>query len=291
MITIPSLNLCTFANSIYSKASHELLRSASFSGYFSGSRYYNDRSLGSSFVSKHRRLLRLSTRGYGYWIWKPYVCLQYAASLPVGSYFIYLDAGFRVNPGAWHVLDSYISSLDSAGAILSFNTSENAFHSRLLPPGFRRHEWNNEMFTKSSLMAYLGLLGNRHYLSSQMFQSGIIIARINSAFTDFLREWLRLCELDISFIDDSVSGVWDSTVYRRNENDQAVYSALLFKYGNKSVFSYYDIWPSGVDSKPDWNDLTDSPFHAMRHRSSYLHHRVMRKLVSVTTAVKNVVSY
>lgn len=281
MNSTPFLNLCTFANTLYSKAAHRLCLSASISGYFANISSFDEHSLTPAFIRSHRALLKPHIRGFGYWIWKPYICLQYARNLSRNSYFVYLDAGFRVNPNASDILSSYLDSLGSSGAVLAFNTAASSRHSRCLPSNFHRHQWNNEMFTKSSLLAYLGLLTDHTYLTGQMYQSGIIIAKVDSTFTDLLREWLRICELDTSFIDDSTHGVWDRSVYCRNENDQAVYSALLYQYPGRIDYSYYDIWPADAVSHPDWSQLSETPFHAMRQRSQYFHHRLLSKLSSL----------
>ena len=53
-----------------------------------------------AFWEKHGNFILSNPRGYGYWIWKPYLIQQKLLEIPDGDILLYSDAGCELNPYA-----------------------------------------------------------------------------------------------------------------------------------------------------------------------------------------------
>ncbi len=140
------------------------------------------------FTTRHASRLTTATRGFGYWLWKPYL-LDSALRESSADYLLYLDAGCVLNLSSARArqrLDEYCDIADENGlAVMQLHHQEQAW-------------------CKSDTMDRLGLdeLGR----SSGQIQGGIILIKRSLATQDFVRTWLEISEEDdCRYLDDSPS--------------------------------------------------------------------------------------
>lgn len=195
------------------------------------------------FAARHASRLNAATRGFGYWLWKPYL-LDSALREASADYLLYLDAGCVLNLSSARArqrLDEYHDIADQNGlAAMQIHHREQAW-------------------CKSDTMDRLGLdeLGR----SSGQIESGIILIKRSSTTQDFVRTWLEISEEDdCRYLDDSPSTLPNHPDFKDHRHDQAVLSCLCKVAGVVPIAdeTYF---------APDWAiGGADLPIWAARHR-------------------------
>jgi hypothetical protein len=86
----------------YRAAVKRLNKEAEAMNVFSSVTTLNDDNLKehTQFWAKHGDFILSNPRGYGYWVWKPYVILEELNKIPDGDILLYTDAGCELNPFA-----------------------------------------------------------------------------------------------------------------------------------------------------------------------------------------------
>ncbi len=81
------------------------------SGLFDEIKLYTDLSLPHEFPtfwSQHGKFIEANNRGYGYWLWKPFLILEAIKPMREGDVLLYADAGCELNLSARERLRCYI---------------------------------------------------------------------------------------------------------------------------------------------------------------------------------------
>lgn len=73
-------------------------REARATGWFDEVHTFTERDLGDEFWLLHGGFVRSHARGFGYWLWKPYIARQVLSQLRDGDCLWYVDAGCVLNP-------------------------------------------------------------------------------------------------------------------------------------------------------------------------------------------------
>jgi hypothetical protein len=159
---------------------------------------------------EHKAFIDSNARGYGYWIWKPYIIYKLLLNINDNDYIFYADAGSSVLPHKYNRLLEYIDILDSTDRpILTFSS-----------------QYLEKNFQKLSNLNYFNLSNNIDFLNSYQVESGIVICKKNNFVIDFVKNWLDLC------IVDNHKLLIDSTKDNENEHfiehrhDQSILSML-----------------------------------------------------------------
>lgn len=74
------------------------------------------------FWPKHSRFINSNPRGYGYWLWKPYIILKQLELLNDGDILFYADCGCELNIRGLPKMNNYIS-LTKKYKIIGTNTT------------------------------------------------------------------------------------------------------------------------------------------------------------------------
>lgn len=207
---------------------------------------FTEESLDEDFREKWNAVLRRDVRGYGYYVWKPYVIWKVLESLPEGSFLLYCDAGSHINLQAKGKIQSYFKALekDSLG-IKAFRVSA-LFH------GKERH------WTKGDVFDSFCCRGNREVTESAQYESGHILFRKCERSMEFLREWYEVYLTNFSLVDDSKSKSPDMKEFFENRHDQSVFSVLYKINGGMPL--------------PDGDTMSDIRFNALQgKRDTVLH--------------------
>ena len=82
----------------YIEAGERLIRQARKTGFFNKTILYTDKQLhmDTSFWKKHGKFIDNNKRGYGYWLWKPYIIKKTMDMMILGDILLYLDCGFEI---------------------------------------------------------------------------------------------------------------------------------------------------------------------------------------------------
>jgi hypothetical protein len=194
------------------------------------------------FTTRHASRLTTATRGFGYWLWKPYL-LDSALRETSADYLLYLDAGCVLDLSSARArqrLDEYCDIADQSGiAVMQLHHLE-------------------QVWCKSDTMDRLGLdeLGR----SSGQIQGAIILIKRSPTTQDFVRTWLEISEEDdCRYLDDSPSTIPNHPYFKDHRHDQAILSCLCKVTGVVPIAdeTYF---------APDWAlGGADLPIGAARH--------------------------
>lgn len=155
------------------------------------------------FIVKHRR-------GFGYWIWKPYIILKTLNQMKEGDILLYLDCGFEIDISEKNDLQQYIDLVKTDKIVGS--------DSKCI-----EKEWN-----KRDLIDFLDM-DNDGYLLTTQRQSGAFFILVCEDTKRLMEEWYTLA-CDYHLIDDSPSVLPNYEVFKEHRHDQSVISLLTKKY-------------------------------------------------------------
>ena len=218
-------------------------------------------------IATHKKFIDANSRGYGYWIWKPFILLSLMDSHPGAAGYIYIDAGCELNttPKARERFNEYCNKAKSEGAL--------AFE---LP--FSVADW-----THPSLIRRMDL--STHELGSQI-AGGIIFLKNCQENRDLLNEWISIM-IDFDYLyltgdlPESPFDVFPAS-WREHRHDQAILTLLWKKRGLLTIpdesFWHPDWTKSGHDF-PIWATRSKLRFSIRTTPLLLLPYRVLRKLL------------
>ena len=162
-------------------------------------------------------------RGYGYWIWKPYIILQELNKLNEGDILVHLDIHCHLNV----IKDKFNIIMDdlSEQSILLGNV------------GF-----NDYMYTTTKLRHYiedkLNYKFSEEQLNNVQFESGIQFIKNDSTSRKFIKTWFDLMLDGMDYVSDMYNNDNENhETFVENRHDQSVIS-LLYKYYNYKYIDY-----------------------------------------------------
>ncbi len=160
-----------------------------------------------AFWSQHGEFITTHPRGYGYWMWKPYLIYRVLEQLQDDDILIYADAGCLINPEGLQRLLEYIEVLKgSPYGILTYQVN------------FLEKQYSKQLLTQF-------LQASERDLDSRQMSAAVIIIQKNPHSTALIKEWSALGSIH-HLIDDS-----ETDEFVDHRHDQSIYSLLVKKYG------------------------------------------------------------
>jgi hypothetical protein len=187
----------TFGNNDFKNQTIRLKQQAESTGWFDKV-IVEDIDTINDLYKEHKSFIDSNARGYGYWIWKPYIIHKLLLHINNNDYIFYADAGSSVLPHKHDRLLEYIDILDSTDrSILTFSS-----------------QYLEKNFQKLSNLNYFNLSDDIDFLNSYQVEGGIVICKKNNFVMNFVKNWLDLC------IVNNYTLLIDST--RDNENEHFI---------------------------------------------------------------------
>ena len=187
--------------------------------------------------ARHRPFIESNARGWGYWIWKPYLILKYIDRLEPGDIIFYLDAGCEILPENRAKFEPLFAHVASNG---------NAFFD------YSRYAvFNLAFWCKESLLQELQQeFGAVDWLKTpKIWAGGFGLAKSGENIA-LLQDWLRLATKDnYHLIDDTPSRIPQRYPFFEHRHDQSILSGLkaLRKFPNYAPASDIDWVDIGQD--------------------------------------------
>ena len=232
----------TFGNIDYYPAVKRLCEQANQCNIFSEINGYKEDDLkrDEDFWLNHGKFIENNRRGYGYWIWKPYLILKKLEKMNNGEGLLYLDAGCEIN---WKYTYTLLKILNTNKEILGTTTMY----------------CDNINYTKPDTIEHIGCLNKMKLYEDQMQAGSLYI--IKSDFTlKLIKEWYELCYTDnYHYLDDSPSKIFNPN-FIENRHDQSIFSLLTIKYNIVNN----DLIPTIVST---FNCENNWPINCMRNRT------------------------
>lgn len=205
-----NVRFITFADGNVYK-NDRILQEAKDSGFFKEIYGYDANSLPPSF---HTDFIKNNKRGFGYWIWKPFIIYENLKDLNDGDILIYSDSGSKINPQGYKRIAEYYEMLQRTQMIV-----------------FQIQHEDKDWIKMDCLKNVLGKVGRYEALKNVIFEnpktrtSGISIYRKTPETLEFASLWYELC-CDYHNIDDSPSIEPNFPTFKEHRHDQSVFSIL-----------------------------------------------------------------
>jgi len=160
-----------------------------------------------AFWNKHSSFIQNNKRGYGYWLWKPYIIMKTLNFMNNGDILLYLDGGCEVFKGD---MNSLIEKCIKHNILYTLT-------------GTLEKE-----YTKTDLLIEMELNDNI-IKDSPQYQASAIFLKKNEKIMSFVKEWYLLC-CNYHLIDDSDSIQNNDSAFIEHRHDQSIFSLLIKKY-------------------------------------------------------------
>lgn len=203
----------------YTEAGYRLLNQSKNVELFDKTSLYTEDFLKKDveFWNRHKDFIEKNRRGYGYWLWKPYIIKKTMEQMNDGDVLLYLDCGCEIDIRKKQEISAFLDNVKSEHIIC---TSTGCFE---------------QHFNKMDLVCKFNLT-----IDSSQIQSaaGAILFHVCDKTRHFIEEWYEQgCEYHN--IDDTPSIAPNYSGFFEHRHDQSIFSLLLKKYelySNASLF-------------------------------------------------------
>jgi hypothetical protein len=199
-------------NQNFFKAGERLISQAANLNLFNEINLYTDDYLKRDpiFFEKHSKFIEENKKGYGYWLWKPYIIKKTIEKMNNGDILLYLDAGCEI--------DIHEKSF----LIECFELVKKDYIIGTLGIGFVKER------CKMDLILELGM-NDIKYLDSRQHQAGANMYLVCDETRSLVNKWYELC-CNYHLIDDSDSINKNLNCFIDHRHDQSIFSLLTKKY-------------------------------------------------------------
>jgi hypothetical protein len=238
----------SFGNSDYYKSLDLLKQTSKEIGGVDEFLSYNDSWLQSTEFYKKNQYILKNPRGYGLWLWKPYIILEAFKNLEYGDVVLYSDAGLKV-----------IENLYPLFKLAQSDSNDGKILFKLPAVGVPHHK--AKTWTKRDTFVLTGC-NNEKYWNADMGNGAISVWRKSKENIEFIKEWLKyLRDPRIITDDPNMCGPNDIS-FRAHRHDQSVLTILATKYD-------FELFRDPTQYGNEELDLfTNSPYKQLFH-----HHR------------------
>jgi hypothetical protein len=197
-----------------------------------------------SFWGKHQHFMETNTaRGYGCWLWKPYLTKKTLERMNENDLLVYADAGCFMNKDGKARLLEYFEMLNTNHEIgnISFQMDH-----------------LDELFTKMDIFEYYNA-NNPAIVKTGQLVGGVYVLRKCRHTMELIDTWYDGC-CQYHLIDDSTGKLPNFPTFHATRNDQSIFSVVRKKYG--TIFLSNETW-----FDPDWTvSGKNYPIWAIRKR-------------------------
>jgi len=218
----------TFASESHYKPEGRLLKQANDCRVFDMIIGYTERYLKEDpeFWEKHSTFVEKNKRGYGYWIWKPYVIKKTMERIKDGDYLLYLDSGCEIGN---HRHAEFKELFDIVKRDLIVGTSTGHIERRYC---------KKDLFLKMEM--------DERHMQTMQNQAGALCFIVCDQTRELVNQWYDLC-CQYHLVDDSPSIEKNYEDFIDHRHDQSILSLLtkkrnLFSKDTLSRFPIYYKW-------------------------------------------------
>jgi len=176
------------------------------------------------FWTKHKNFINNNNRGYGFWIWKPYIIHKFIKNLNQGDILLYLDAGCEVNIQKKNKIKN-LFQIVKKDYIIGTTT-----------------RYLEKCWTKRDIFVELNC-DNEKYWNSNQRQGGVNMFLKCNKTMKLIEEWVYYSS-KYNLIDNSPSKNKNLNGFVENRNDQSIFSLLTKKhelFSDVSLLEYIEV--------------------------------------------------
>lgn len=162
------------------------------------------------FWTQHGSFLETNSRGYGYWLWKPYLIWKTLQTLEEGDVLMYADAGCSINQYGMNKFHEYLQKInESEFGLLAFQLSSGL---------------TDVKYTKRLVLNTLH--ASKEMMESDQIMATFILMKKTKYTTEFVNNWYQHASQH-DLLDDSQSNLDNYIPFIDHRHDQSIYSILL----------------------------------------------------------------
>jgi hypothetical protein len=224
---------------------------------------FSEKDLGFIYKDISQDFFSINQRGYGLWIWKPYIILNVLKAHPDCEVLLYLDAGCEINSNSisLKILDEYID-IAKSGNGLGFE----------LP--FLERNW-----TSKYVIEYMSA---QKFSYSKQLAGGIFFLKNNLESHNFLNDWINNMLLENNtLLLGNKSRVEENPDFMEHRFDQSIFS-ILWKKNEFNITQDKSYWApnwSGGNAYPIWSTRSKLRFSFSTNKLILLVYRIFRFLI------------
>ena len=181
------------------------------------------------FWSKHGQFVETSPKGYGYWIWKPYLVKKQLKSMKTGEILVYADAGCTLHDSGLPRLLEYIDLAKTYGALV--------FQSEHL----------EESWTK---MDVIEAMKAHNLMKTGQIHATSFFLKKSKANVSLVDAWYEMA-CNYSLLDDTPSKAPNPPDIKDHRHDQSIWSILCKQKGLYTIPD--EAWIFATDRKKGAN--------------------------------------
>lgn len=175
--------------------------------------------LDEEFSARHKDFIKKSRRGYGFWIWKPYIIYKQLLKMADGDILVYGDTGNTVS-GTSEEFRTAIMEVDDFDIIAEQ-------HNRI------------GAHCKKDVIRRLGV-NVEEYRYKPVAEANRIVIKNSHTMREAIKEWYEAC-CDYRNIDESESEEPNFPEFVFHRWDQSVFAIIFNKYGGELV-DFTEVW-------------------------------------------------
>lgn len=247
---------------------HYLVEDVRRLGLFDAIRAYGPQDLGSDFWSRHKDFIEANRKGFGFWVWKPYIIKRELEKLQEDDILVWSDAG------------AIVLAPEQASAKLQASLQRVWKLPVGLVAGPPEGRMRLRQYCKQDVFADLGISNDerdrmRHYNSNR------ILARKHAPSMRIINAWAAIAwSQRYHLFDNSRKHMPYVADFVRHKHDQAVLSIPMNRYGGsywkeaneiffrvKRLKNLAPQWLSRTELPPDH---AEKPAHIQRRQAALL---------------------
>jgi len=174
-----------------------------------------------NFWNNHSDFIINNNKGFGYWLWKPYIIKKTIENMNDGDILLYIDAGCEIDIKKKENFIYYFELIKQEILI-----------------GTLTH-YMEKFLTKADLFLELDLLDDK-YVNTIQHQAAALLFLVCDKTRNLVNEWYEIGCVYHN-IDDSPSNSKTLICYKEHRHDQSIFSLLTKKYNLFSKKSLHDI--------------------------------------------------
>ena len=193
------------------------------------------------FWKKYGKFLQNNLRGYGYWLWKPYLIHKTLNQLKDNDVLIYADAGCTFNFSTIQAIERLYQYLDlidnSPFGILTFQMK------------FVEYKYTKTL-TIQTVCENINDVST--VINSGQCMATVVILRKNAHTIHLINQWLQYAE-QFDLINDTISK-HEHPDFIGHRHDQSIYSLLVKILGSVKIpdETFYQNWKTNGTNYPIW---------------------------------------
>jgi len=188
------------------------------------------------FWDKHGIFIENNNRGYGYWIWKPYLIKNKLDKINNNDILIYCDAGCQINKDGKERLLEYID-------LLNINNENYGIISFQL-------EFKELLYTKNAIFDFMN--SDDNCKNALQCMATVLIIKKNEHSTNIIDKWYEIV-CNYNLINDYIKN--ENIHFISNRHDQSILSVLVNTYGSIKLFDetyFSNNWETEGKELPFW---------------------------------------